>query len=62
MKANTHEMPGIAAFSDELRDGLRGPFSDNHKGAFLAGLPVVRRALSLVLWERFSIRRLITIR
>ena len=39
MKANTHEMPGIAAFSDELRDGLRGPFSDNHKGAFLAGLP-----------------------
>lgn len=39
MKANTHKMPGIAAFSDELRDGLRGPFSDNHKGAFLAGLP-----------------------
>lgn len=39
MKANVHEMPGIAAFSDELRDGLRGPFSDNHKGAFLAGLP-----------------------
>lgn len=39
MKANTHKMPGIAAFSDEMRDGLRGPFSDNHKGAFLAGLP-----------------------
>ena len=39
MKANVHEMPGIAAFSDELRDGLRGPFNDNHKGAFLAGLP-----------------------
>lgn len=39
MKANVHEMPGVAAFSDELRDGLRGPFSDNHKGAFLAGLP-----------------------
>lgn len=39
MKANVHRMPGIAAFSDELRDGLRGPFSDNHKGAFLAGLP-----------------------
>lgn len=39
MKANVHEMAGIAAFSDELRDGLRGPFSDNHKGAFLAGLP-----------------------
>lgn len=39
MKANTLKMPGIAAFSDEMRDGLRGPFSDNHKGAFLAGLP-----------------------
>lgn len=39
MKANTYRMPGIAAFSDEMRDGLRGPFSDNHKGAFLAGVP-----------------------
>lgn len=39
MKANTHKMPGVAAFSDEMRDALRGPFSDNHKGAFLAGLP-----------------------
>lgn len=39
MKANIHKMPGIAAFSDELRDALRGPFNDNHKGAFLAGYP-----------------------
>ena len=39
MKANTHRIPGIAAFSDELRDALRGPFSDDRKGAFLAGLP-----------------------
>ena len=39
MKANTAQMPGIAAFSDELRDALRGPFSDNTKAAFLAGLP-----------------------
>lgn len=38
MKANVNKMSGIAAFSDELRDGLRGPFNDNHKGAFLAGL------------------------
>ena len=37
MKANIAEMPRIAAFSDELRDGLRGPFSDDTKGAFLAG-------------------------
>ena len=39
MKANTYRMPGIAAFSDEMRDALRGPFNDNKKGAFLAGLP-----------------------
>ena len=39
MKANTYRMPGIAAFSDEMRDALRGPFSDDTKGAFLAGLP-----------------------
>ncbi len=38
-KANVGQMPGIAAFSDELRDALRGPFSDDTKGAFLAGLP-----------------------
>ncbi|CCZ47409.1 pullulanase type I [Bacteroides sp. CAG:661] len=39
MKANTYRMPGIAAFSDEMRDALRGPFNDNRQGAFLAGLP-----------------------
>lgn len=38
MKANVDQMPGIAAFSDELRDALRGPFSDDTKGAFLAGI------------------------
>ena len=37
-KANIPQLPRIAAFSDELRDGLRGPFSDDTKGAFLAGL------------------------
>lgn len=39
MKANTYKMPGIAAFSDEMRDALRGPFNNNEQGAFLAGLP-----------------------
>lgn len=39
IKAHIHEMPGIAAFSDEMRDALRGPFNDNRQGAFLAGLP-----------------------
>lgn len=38
MKANISLMKGIAAFSDELRDALRGPFSDDTKGAFLAGI------------------------
>ena len=39
IKANIAAMPGIGAFSDELRDALRGPFYDDHQGAFLAGLP-----------------------
>lgn len=39
VKANVTFMPGIAAFSDDLRDALRGPFSDDTKGAFLASVP-----------------------
>ena len=39
MKAHIQQMPRIAAFSDEIRDGLRGPFSDDTKGAFLADIP-----------------------
>ena len=39
MKANIPQMPGVAAFSDDIRDALRGPFSDDTKGAFLAGIP-----------------------
>ena len=38
-KANTSELNGIGAFSDEMRDALRGPFSDDTKGGFLAGVP-----------------------
>ena len=37
-KAHIRQMPGIAAFSDELRDGLRGPFYDDKQGAFIAGV------------------------
>lgn len=37
-KAAISQMPGIAAFSDDIRDGLRGPFWDDKEGAFLAGL------------------------
>ncbi len=39
MKANAQQLNGIAAFSDDMRDALRGPFSDDHKGALLAGIP-----------------------
>lgn len=38
MKANTSQLNGIGAFCDDMRDALRGPFSDNHKGGFLAGV------------------------
>lgn len=39
MKGNVSHMPGIAVFSDELRDGLCGPVWEKDKGAFLAGVP-----------------------
>ena len=38
MKANIPQMPGIAAFSDEMRDGLRGPFSDDTVSGWLGRL------------------------
>ena len=39
MKGNIAQIPEVAVFSDELRDGLCGPVGDKHKGAFLAGIP-----------------------
>lgn len=39
MKAVTYKMPRIAAFGDEMRDAVRGPFSDDNIGAFLCGIP-----------------------
>ena len=38
MKANIPQMPGIAAFSDEIRDALRGPFSDDKQTAFIGSI------------------------
>ena len=35
VKANVAQMPGIAAFSDELRDALRGPFDDDKEEGWL---------------------------
>ena len=45
VKANVSKMPSIAAFSDEIRDALRGPFDDDTKGAFLAGLSDAEESL-----------------
>ena len=38
MKANIPQMHGIAAFSDEIRDALRGPFSDDTVSGWLGRL------------------------
>ena len=38
LKANISLMPGIAAFSDEIRDALRGPFSDDSVSGWLGRL------------------------
>ena len=45
IKANIPQMPRIAAFSDEIRDALRGPFDDDTKGGFLAGVPDCEESL-----------------
>lgn len=37
MKANVSQLDRIGAFCDDMRDGLRGPFSDDHVAAFLGG-------------------------
>ena len=37
MKANTWQLPGVAAFSDEFRDGLRGAWTSDEEGAFVIG-------------------------
>lgn len=45
MKANMQQMPRVAAFSDDMRDALRGPFNDDRKGAFLAGIAGAEESL-----------------
>ena len=37
MKPNLKQMQGIAAFSDEFRDSLRGAWGDDSKGGFVIG-------------------------
>ncbi|WP_288317788.1 type I pullulanase [Xylanibacter caecicola] len=45
MKANTRQLDGIGAFCDDMRDALRGPFNDDHKGGFLAGVPDMEESI-----------------
>ena len=45
VKANIPQMPGIAAFSDEIRDALRGPFDDDKKCGWLGGAPNCEESL-----------------
>ena len=45
MKAAAPQMPGIAAFSDDIRDALRGPFSDDHQPGFLGGVKGLEESL-----------------
>jgi len=37
LKAHTYQMPGIAAFSDEIRDGLKGHWSSHESKGFVSG-------------------------
>ena len=45
VKANIPLMPAIGAFSDEIRDALRGPFSDDTKAGWLGGAPDCEESL-----------------
>ena len=45
MKANTRRLNGIGAFCDDMRDALRGPFNDDSKGGFLAGVPGMEESI-----------------
>lgn len=39
LKAHTAQMPGVAAFSDDLRDGLKGSVFVHEERAFVSGQP-----------------------
>ena len=45
IKANIPQMPRIAAFSDEIRDALRGPFDNDTKPGILGGAPNMEESL-----------------
>lgn len=39
LKAHTAQMPGLAAFSDDIRDGLKGSVFEHEERAFVSGEP-----------------------
>lgn len=45
IKANIPQMSRIAAFSDEIRDALRGPFDNDNKPGILGGAPDLEESL-----------------
>jgi pullulanase len=49
-KQNVYKIKGLAAFGDELRDALRGPFYDDTQGGFLLGnvatIPLLKLGLA----------------
>ena len=47
MKANVKQMPRIAAFSDDIRDGLRGPWDSDSKAAFLGGVVGLEESIKM---------------
>lgn len=38
VKKNIKKVNGIAAFCDDMRDGIKGPWNDHHKAAFVGAL------------------------
>jgi len=45
LKANTYKMPGIAAFCDEMRDGIKGHWSNHKDKGFVSGKPKMEESI-----------------
>ena len=45
LKKHTHRMPGIAAFSDEIRDGLKGSWSSEDSRGFVGNVSFLRESV-----------------
>ncbi len=45
LKANMPGLPGVAAFSDDLRDAIKGPFANHAQPGFVGGHPGLEESL-----------------